>query len=113
MIVLVSGAAASTSTRLASRKRLGLHAAAVQFDGRRNSRDDFFVLPGFGNEIGGTALHGFDDCIDTAMRCNHDNDHLRIDLQDALEPLEPLHARGLARPEIHVEQNRVKVVLTE
>ncbi len=47
------------------------------------------------------------------MRRDHDDDHLRVDLQDATQPLEPLPAGRLAGPEIHVEQHGIEIVLLE
>ena len=64
----------------------------MQLHASGQRRDHFFVLPGLGDKVCRPALHRFDDGVDVAVRRDHDDHHLRVDVEDSLEPLEPLAA---------------------
>lgn len=67
-------------------------------------------MPRLGHEIRGTALHSLDGCVDAAVRRDHYNDDVGIDLDNALEPSETLFAGRFPGPEVHVEQDGIEGV---
>jgi hypothetical protein len=108
--VLGNRAGRLAQCRIGPLERCGLAAALPQFHARGNGRDDLLVLPGLGHEIGSAAFHRLDRSVDAAVRGDHDDDRLGVDLQDAFEPFQALLPRGLARAEVHVQQYDVEPV---
>ena len=87
-----------------------LDTALPQFERSRNGRDDLLVLPRLGDEVRRTFFHRFDCRVKTAMCSNHNDDRVRIAVENALQPVQSLLARRLAGPEVHIEEDDIDVV---
>ena len=87
-----------------------LQAGAAQVQGRHQRGQQAFVLPGFGNKVGGTLFHGFDRQFHIAMGSHHHHHSLRIDRQDLGKTSQPFAAVVGTRAEIHVQQQHIKTV---
>ncbi len=74
-----------------------LRARAAQVQRRHQRRQQAFILPGLGDEIGGALLHRLDRQLHIAVGGHHHHHRLRIDGQHFGQPRQALRCRHRRR----------------
>src|SRR5690606_21789213 len=85
----------------------------LEFDGRRNRSNEFFILPRLQNKIGGASLQCPHCHFNVAKGSDHDHNRGRIVCENLLEPVETFLATRDVLAEIHIQQNYIVAVIVQ